>query len=116
MAGNILDFLKIHTSQVSSKTLRLYDQIKDSEASSALGPLRELFNEWQKIQIQVLVNEIRKLVGKLEDPTSDIDLRATLTGITSVALRNTDLIDHFVKVSLFVFQFMQLNKNASRLT
>ncbi|CAG9766692.1 unnamed protein product [Ceutorhynchus assimilis] len=99
LAGNILDFLKTHTSQVSSQNLRLYDQIRSStSAENARKPLAELFSEWESIQREILVKEIKKLVDKLEDPTSEIDLRATLTGITSVALRNGDLIEHFVKV------------------
>lgn len=60
----------------------------------------ELFSEWEAIRNRILINEVKKLVDKLEDPTSELDLRATLTGITSVALRNTDLIDHFVKADV----------------
>ncbi|XP_066142000.1 protein inscuteable homolog isoform X1 [Euwallacea fornicatus] len=100
LAGSIMDFLRIHCSEVNSKSLKLYDRIKDAKAAEARNPLTELFNEWQVLQNQVLVDEIKKLVGKLEDPISDLDLRATLTGITSVSLRNVDLIAYFVKAEI----------------
>lgn len=98
LTGNILDFLKTHTLQVSPQVLRLYGQIRNSHSGEALKPLSELFAQWESIQSRVLTDEVMKLVAKLEDPTSDIDLRSTLTGITSVTLRNQDLIQHFVKV------------------
>ncbi|XP_050303501.1 protein inscuteable homolog isoform X2 [Anthonomus grandis grandis] len=98
LAGNIVDFLKSHTAHITSKVLRLHDRIRTtSDPQQALELLAELFAEWESNQRQIVLNEVKKLVDKLEDPTSDLDLRATLTGITSVALRNPHLIEMFVK-------------------
>ncbi|KAF7273345.1 spindle orientation adaptor protein inscuteable isoform X2 [Rhynchophorus ferrugineus] len=99
LAGNILDFFKTHANQVTSKVIKLHDQIKNTP-TNGLGPLELLYVEWETIKMQALIIEIKKLVEKLEDPTSELDLRASLTGITSVALRNTDLIENFVKADI----------------
>uniref|UniRef100_A0AAR5PQT4 Protein inscuteable homologue C-terminal domain-containing protein n=3 Tax=Dendroctonus ponderosae TaxID=77166 RepID=A0AAR5PQT4_DENPD len=100
LTGNIMDFLKTHTLQVSHQVQRLYNQIRSVQSGDALKLLSELFVQWESIQGRVLTDEVKKLVAKLEDPTSDIEMRSTLTGITSVTLRNPDLIQHFVKADI----------------
>ncbi|XP_030747717.1 protein inscuteable homolog isoform X2 [Sitophilus oryzae] len=100
LARNILDFYKSHTGLVNSKTLQIYEKINKSSLEEALANLELFYVEWESTRTQILIKEIKKLVEKLEDPTSDTDLRASLTGVTSVSLRNTDLIEHFVKADI----------------
>ncbi|XP_060527064.1 protein inscuteable homolog [Cylas formicarius] len=100
LAGNILDFLKTYSSRVSSDILTLHDEIRTLNSDRVLEPMAQLFNKWETVQNQILVKEVKKLVDKIEDPASEMDLRATLTGIISVALRNTDLVVHFVKADI----------------
>ncbi|CAH0553065.1 unnamed protein product [Brassicogethes aeneus] len=100
LAGNILEFLKAHTRNISSDILILYDDIKKPKNTETLKQVSKLFTLWQDILNEILTNSIKTLVDNLEYPKSDLDLRATVTGITSVALRNEELIEMFTKADI----------------
>ncbi|KAJ8982941.1 hypothetical protein NQ317_005256 [Molorchus minor] len=100
LAGNIIDFLKTHTREISSKILKLCDDIRLSKPEDSLRLVSLLYAPWETIREDILAREVKKMVDKLEDPTSELDLRATVTGITSIALRNEELIELFTKADI----------------
>lgn len=100
LAGNISDFLKRHTHQINANILKLCDEVRTAKGDVALKMISVLFTHWQGVRQEVLSSEIKKLVNKLECPTSELDLRATITGITSVALRNEEVVELFTKVDI----------------
>ncbi|KAJ8960488.1 hypothetical protein NQ318_013772 [Aromia moschata] len=100
LAGNIVDFLKTHTLEISSKVLKLCDDVRLSKSDDALRLVSLLYAHWENVREDILVREVKQMVDKLEDPTSELDLRATVTGITSIALRNEELIELFTKADI----------------
>ncbi|KAJ8930514.1 hypothetical protein NQ314_016676 [Rhamnusium bicolor] len=100
LAGNIIDFLKTHMREISSKILKLCDDIRLSKSEESLKFVSTLYTHWETLRQEILVKEVKKMVDKLEDPTSELDLRATVTGITSIALRNEELIELFTKADV----------------
>lgn len=100
LAGNILDFLKRHTQHISSNILVLHDTIKKPKTVETLKLVSKLFTSWQDVLSELLTSAVKDLVDKLECPKSDLDLRATTTGITSIALRHEELIETFTKLDV----------------
>ncbi|CAH1100811.1 unnamed protein product [Psylliodes chrysocephalus] len=100
LTGNITDFIKTHTNQISSNILQLCDQIRSARTEDCLKLSSILFTHWQEIRQEVLSKEIKNLVNKLEYPNSELDLRATITGITSIALRNEEIVELFTKADV----------------
>ncbi|XP_044259470.1 protein inscuteable homolog isoform X2 [Tribolium madens] len=95
LAGNIIDFIKTY-SEVTPKLLKQYDAIRKTN-EDFLTLVSQLFTQWETVCHTILVKEIKRLVDKLENPCSELDLRATITGITSLSLRNDHLIEIFTK-------------------
>ncbi|XP_028141241.1 protein inscuteable homolog [Diabrotica virgifera virgifera] len=93
LVGNISDFLKSHNHQLNLSILKLCDEAKTSKGDVALKLISVLFTHWQEARKEALTKEIKNLVNKLESPTSELDLRATITGITSIALRNEEVVE-----------------------
>ncbi|KAL1516448.1 hypothetical protein ABEB36_000363 [Hypothenemus hampei] len=101
VAKSIMDFLKIYTQQPRHHIQKLYDQLEATHSPEITVRISNLLlDEWRKVQKHVLFEEVKKLVEKLEDPTTDLDLRATIVGITSVCLRNMDLINYFLRADI----------------
>lgn len=94
LAGNVMDFFKTYSPRNHQRNLKNYDDIRKNDS---LKSICDLFNNWQAVYHEVLLKEIKKLVDRLEKPISEFDLRCTVTGITSVSLRNEDLIELFTK-------------------
>ncbi|CAH1223111.1 unnamed protein product [Diabrotica balteata] len=92
LVGNISDFLKSHNHQLSLN-IKLCDEAKTAKGDVALKVISVLFSHWQEARKEALTKEIKNLVNKLESPTSELDLRATITGITSIALRNEEVVE-----------------------
>lgn len=53
-------------------------------------------SKWKTLQNKVLHQEIKHLVDELVDPHSEMHVRAALTGLTSIALRNTVANETFI--------------------
>ncbi|RZC42648.1 inscuteable -like protein, partial [Asbolus verrucosus] len=97
LAGNIVDFLKTYAREINPKVSKLYDAIRKANSEDALQLVPQLFNSWQSVFHEILAKEIKKLVEKLENPCSELDLRATVTATTSLCLRNEYLIEAYIK-------------------
>jgi hypothetical protein len=97
LAGNIMDFVKTHSGEVSQRLCKQYDAIRKTNPDDLLNLLAQLYSQWESIFHNVLTKEVKKLVEKLENPCSELDLRATVTGITSLCLRKENLIESFTK-------------------
>ncbi|XP_018325698.1 protein inscuteable homolog [Agrilus planipennis] len=54
-----------------------------------------LYSNWNLIFQEILVKYLKKLVCYLEDPRSELELRATLTAVTSLTLRNESFAEIF---------------------
>ncbi|KAJ3664634.1 hypothetical protein Zmor_000187 [Zophobas morio] len=96
LAGNIMDFFKLY-SEVTPKITKQYDAIRKATRDDLLTQISPLFTLWESTFHTVLEKEIKKLVERLENPCSELDLRATVTGITSLCLRHESLIEIFTK-------------------
>lgn len=48
---------------------------------------------WRTMNQRLLCKEIKKIVDSLEDPISEMDVRAKLIGLTSVTLRHENMVD-----------------------
>lgn len=59
-----------------------------------------LYSTWKLVRHDILAKDIAKLAEKLENPTSELDVRATVTGITSLSLRHEFLIEFFVRAGV----------------
>ncbi|XP_074034069.1 protein inscuteable homolog [Leptinotarsa decemlineata] len=99
LIGNVVDFLKTRTSRLTPQVVSLCDAIRTSRAdeSSILELISNLVAQWQNARQEVLAEEVEQLVSKLEHPSSELDLRATVTGITCVALRNEEVVELFTR-------------------
>lgn len=62
--------------------------------------ISQIYSNWKEIQTDILVRETANLAEKLENPASELDLRAILTGITSLSLRHEHLVELFVKAGV----------------
>ncbi|CAG9815714.1 unnamed protein product [Phaedon cochleariae] len=100
LTGNIVDFLRTHAPQTSPETLQLCEDIRTAKSEDSLHLINQLFLHWQKIRQELLNNQARNLVEKLEYPTSELDLRACVTGIISLSLRNEELIEIFTQADV----------------
>nr|CAH7744602.1 unnamed protein product [Callosobruchus chinensis] len=75
-----------------------YEKLNGFE--DTLNLIAQLYSAWEEIRNEVLEDEVGKIVAKVESPTSEMDLRATITAITSLALRHEELIDVFIRADL----------------
>lgn len=100
LAGNIVDFLKTHTKEINSRIVKLCDEVRLAKSENSLNLLSTLFSHWNDTRHDLIAKEIKYLVNELEYPHSEIDLRAALTGITSISLRNEELIESFIKADI----------------
>ncbi|KAG5869392.1 Protein inscuteable-like protein [Gonioctena quinquepunctata] len=100
LTGNILDFLKTNAARISPKILQLCDDIRIAKPEVILELISNLVAHWQNARQDLLAKEVHDLVDKLEHPTSELDLRATVTGITSIALRNEEAIELFTRADI----------------
>lgn len=100
LVGNIIDFLKTNVRAVNSSIPELCDGIRLSKSEESLKIVPSLYAEWESVYQEILVREVKKTMDKLENPTSELDLRATVTAITSLALRNEELIEMFTKADV----------------
>ncbi|XP_023311619.1 protein inscuteable homolog [Anoplophora glabripennis] len=100
LVGNILDFLNTNTRDISPNMLKLCDDIRLAKSDESLKVVPTLYAEWENVYQEILVREVKRMMDKLENPTSELDLRATVTGITSLALRNEELIEMFTKADV----------------
>lgn len=75
---------------------RLCDALRRATIEDIPRLSLKLYESWRKLQSEVLVKEVLRLAEKLENPTSELEFRATVTGITSLCLRNEGLIEIFV--------------------
>lgn len=82
---------------MTPKTLKLYDSVRKATPDNFSTLVSQLFTQWESVLHSALVKEVKRLVDKLEYPTSELDLRATVTGITSLCLRNEHLNEIFTK-------------------
>lgn len=80
----------------TSETRGQCDALRSAKPEETPELISKIYNNWKLIKNDVLVSEVTKLAEKLENPTSELDLRATLTGITSLALRYENLVKLFV--------------------
>ncbi|XP_056644652.1 protein inscuteable homolog [Diorhabda sublineata] len=100
LAANISDFVKTHARRINPNVSKLCDEVRTSKGEVASKMASALYTHWRGVRQQVLSIEIKKLIDKLERPASELDLRATITGITSVALRNEQVVELFVKFDI----------------
>ncbi|CAG9865301.1 unnamed protein product [Phyllotreta striolata] len=98
LTGNIAEFLGAHGGPLGAEALRSCEQIRSAaSADEALRLVPGLFARWQEARDRALADEIKKLVNKLECPASELDLRATVTGVTSMALRHQEAVELLAK-------------------
>lgn len=69
--------------------LKINNNYTDEDLSKILTKCHQ---NWKSFHKKLLSKEIKILVEELEDPSSEMQVRALLTGLTSIALRNEDLI------------------------
>ncbi|KAJ8921521.1 hypothetical protein NQ315_003139 [Exocentrus adspersus] len=101
LTGNIIDFLKTYkTSSVSTDILKLCDDIRLSKSEESLKLVPPLYAEWETIHQHILVDQVKNLINRLENPESELDLRATITGMTSLSLRHEELVEVFTKADV----------------
>lgn len=100
LAGNIMNFFKTYQKITHRSTTKLYDEIKASPPEKALQLVSTLFDKWQQIRRDVYFEHVKNLVSKVEDPISELSLRATVTGIIFIASRNEQIAEIFIENDL----------------
>lgn len=79
-----------------TQNTNLYKQCEDLRTNTS-EELKQIIAKmhvsWRAVNQSLLNKEVRKLVEGLEDPISEMDVRAKLTGLTSVTLRNENIIE-----------------------
>lgn len=97
LACTLSEFLQTFEEEVDTTTVcRLCDALRRStpeEIPRLSSQLRETFVH---LRNELLVKRALRLAERLENPTSELEFRATLTGITSLCLRYEQLIDVFI--------------------
>ncbi|CAH1980698.1 unnamed protein product [Acanthoscelides obtectus] len=100
LTGNILEFVKTHRNKLPAAIAQLADKIRLHRFEDTLNLIARLYSAWEDIKNELVEEEIGKIVARVESPTSELDLRATITAVTSLALRHEELIDLFIKADL----------------
>lgn len=93
------EFLQAHDNDDvdTSSACRLCDTLRRSTNPHEIHTLAtQLHDTFTNLRNELLVNRVLRLTECLENPTSELEFRATLTGITSLCLRYEVLIDMFI--------------------
>ncbi|XP_031358874.1 protein inscuteable homolog isoform X1 [Photinus pyralis] len=76
-----------------SDVLDICDNIRCTNLYDISRLIIQLSLKWEALQEQILNDELKKLVAELEDPHSELHVRATVIGLTSIALRNKEIVN-----------------------
>lgn len=95
-----MEFCHIHEPEDAEKLLETCEDTRTIPPEDFEATLQQLSLLWHKVKQETVVNEAKKLVEHLEDPHSELYLRATLTGIISLALKHNSLVDHFLQLGV----------------
>ncbi|XP_017783629.1 PREDICTED: protein inscuteable homolog [Nicrophorus vespilloides] len=94
LVGIVLDyFLKFPT---KCKLLELTDDLRTASAEAIPKITAQMHVDWNSFFKQKLNSELAKILESLQAPRNELDVRANLTALTSITLRNEDLIELFV--------------------
>ncbi|KAK5649552.1 hypothetical protein RI129_000581 [Pyrocoelia pectoralis] len=92
VARLVEEFIANYSNRFDTKEiLKVCDSIKCTNFDDISKLIIQLSLSWETIQEKILNAEVKKLVADLEDPHSELHVRATVTGLTSIALRNKEI-------------------------
>lgn len=93
LGGLIAEYLNKYSKSKETSLYKQCETLKTSAYEEQELPkiLTNLHQNWKNIHKKLLAKEIRILVEDLEEPNSEMHVRALLTGLTSFALRNEEL-------------------------
>lgn len=91
------EFLRSVEEEIDVTTAcRLCDALRRASPEEIPRLSSQLHETFRNLRNDLLVKNVLRLTERLESPTSELDFRATLTGITSLCLRYEILIDMFI--------------------
>ncbi|KAF5286332.1 hypothetical protein FQA39_LY04230 [Lamprigera yunnana] len=97
VARLVEEFMNNYACDVSTKEiLKICEDIRCSNFEDISKLIIQLSLQWETLQEEITNEEVKKLVNKLEDPDSEIHVRSIVTGVTSIALRNKEIVGSLI--------------------
>ncbi|KAK9884619.1 hypothetical protein WA026_007459 [Henosepilachna vigintioctopunctata] len=111
LIGIIMHFLKTYNKDLHTNIAKQHDDLRTADKTKLSKTLSHLYSIWQSVQKDICTEIVKVLLSKLEYPVSEMDLKATVTGITMVALRSQPLVEEFVKHDAIPMLLIQCEKS-----
>lgn len=94
MVGHVFEFFNTYFKETPPSIAKLCDEIRSSAASAA--SLNLLYSLWKRCQRTLIENEVNKFVEEMEDPKSEMHVRAMITALTTLTFPDEELVNIFV--------------------
>lgn len=98
LVGALREFLEQHLEvPLATKIIEHCDDLRSYNSVEDIPKLvNELHSIWCQMKAHLLTTSVLDLVNRLENPISEMELRAVVTAITFLTLKNDFLISYFV--------------------
>ncbi|KAK4881524.1 hypothetical protein RN001_004843 [Aquatica leii] len=97
VARLVEEFIKTYRTATGTKEiLKICEELRCSSSENISKLIIQLSLNWETIQETIVNEEIKNLVCKLEDPESELYVRAIVTGLTSIGLRNKEIVNQLI--------------------
>lgn len=90
-------FVKTHNRDLYICISKKRDDYKVRDKTVLVKNLNQLYNIWNSLQQDLCTEYVKRLMTKLEYPVSEIDLKATVSSLTMIALTEERLLEEFIK-------------------
>ncbi|XP_044757191.1 protein inscuteable homolog [Coccinella septempunctata] len=97
LVNSIMYFLKTYNRDLYEGVSRKREDFKVTDQSILVKNLNQLYNVWNSLHQDLCTESVKQLLTKLEYPVSEMDLKATVSAITMVALSEERLMEEFIK-------------------
>ncbi|XP_045467530.1 protein inscuteable homolog [Harmonia axyridis] len=97
LVNSIMHFFKTYNRDLHLAISKKTEDFKATDKAVLAKNLNQLYNIWNSFHQELCTQSVKKLLTKLEYPASEIDLKATVSGITMIALTGERLMEEFVK-------------------
>ncbi|KAI4459900.1 inscuteable [Holotrichia oblita] len=93
LAGLVKEFVEKYDAIQDKNLLEQCEDLRKANTEELEKVIGNIHMNWRTMNQTLLSKEIKKIVDGLEDPISEMDVRAKLIGLTSVTLRHENIVD-----------------------
>lgn len=94
LAGIVTEFFEKYYTDIPLNIEKLCNDLRSSENLN--NKINQLHNNWKIYKKNLIEKEVNNFVEEMEDPQSEIHVRAMITGLTALTLRDEELVNVFV--------------------